>query len=300
MKRILLALALPALAVAEQPTLPKNEVSITTEGEYRIIRANGIPDHKPGAFPNPGNPNTISEQKYVFRVPAKPTAASQPTPMRMYPFGIAVNGVVFDPFAAEWWQGNREWQYEPLSGNYDLGTDDSNAHVQPNGAYHYHGLPYGWLKQLIGSEKKMVLLGWAADGFPIYNNYDHSDPNDPKSPTKKVLSSYHIKKTPRPAGSPRGNPDGTFIADYEYIAGAGDLDECNGRFGVTPEFPEGIYHYCLTDVFPFIPRMHKGTPDSSFFRKGPPMGPGGPGAPGGKGRRGGPGAGQFPGGPPPR
>ena len=297
MKVILLALALPITAAISQTAQPTNEVSITKEGEYRLIKANGIPDHKPGAFPNPGNPNSIRPQSYSFRIPLKPKASAAPSAVRMYPFGVALNGVVFDPGAAEWWQGNHDWQYEPLSGNYDLGTDDSNAHVQPNGAYHYHGMPYGWLKQLTGGENKMVQLGWAADGFPIYNNYDHADPKDPKSPVKKLLSSYHFKKGQRPSGSPGGPYDGTFVADYEYVKGSGDLDECNGRFGPTPEFPEGTYHYCLTDVFPFIPRLMKGTPDPSFFRKGPPTGPGGPGSPG---RRGGPGAAPPQGGFPPQ
>ena len=60
----------------------------------------------------------------------------------MQPFGVAVNGVVFDPGAAEWF--NRDprsgWQYEPLAGKINLGVDESFAHVQPNGAYHYHGM----------------------------------------------------------------------------------------------------------------------------------------------------------------
>jgi len=53
-------------------------------------------------------------------------------------------------------------------------------------------------------------------------------------------------------------PMGTFAQDWEYVAGSGDLDECNGRFGVTPEFPEGIYHYYATDTYPFFQRCVKG------------------------------------------
>src|SRR4051812_19543160 len=113
-----------------------NRVSITTEGDYRVIRANGLPDHTPGQFPNRNNPNRIAAQNYNFRVPLLPQIASQPTKLRMGPFGVAVNGVVFDPAAAEWWNGNLDWQYEPLSGAINLGVDASNAHVQPNGAYH--------------------------------------------------------------------------------------------------------------------------------------------------------------------
>jgi hypothetical protein len=40
--------------------------------------------------------------------------------------------------------------------------------------------------------------------------------------------------------------------------GSGDLDECNGRMGVTPEFPDGIYHYYATDSYPFFQRCVKG------------------------------------------
>ena len=53
-------------------------------------------------------------------------------------------------------------------------------------------------------------------------------------------------------------PMGAFTQDYEYVEGLGDLDECNGRFGVTPEFPEGIYYYVVTDDFPFFTRCLKG------------------------------------------
>ncbi len=42
------------------------------------------------------------------------------------------------------------------------------------------------------------------------------------------------------------------------MAGSGDLDECNGRTGVTPEFPNGIYHYYATDTYPFLQRCVKG------------------------------------------
>ena len=43
---------------------------------------------------------------------------------------------------------------------------------------------------------------------------------------------------------------GAFTQDYEYVEGLGDLDQCNGRFGVTPEFPNGIYYYVVSDDFP--------------------------------------------------
>jgi hypothetical protein len=226
----------------------------------------------------------------------------------MQPFGVAVNGVVFDPFAAEWWRGDQSsgWQYEPQSGAIDLGLDEHNAHVQPNGAYHYHGIPHGLLKRLSSGEKRMTLLGWAADGFPVYGPLAHAEAKDAQSPLKTMKSGYQIKKGPRPAdAAPGGNHDGSFVQDYEWVEGHGDLDASNGRMGVTPEFPQGTYYYVLTEQFPYIPRQFVGKPDASFERRGPPRGPGGfgfgpPGfgPPPPRGRRGGPGFGPPP--PPPR
>jgi hypothetical protein len=54
-----------------------------------------------------------------------------------------VNGIPFDAATNEFWNNNRAWNYDALSGKIQLGTDSSNAHVQPGGVYHYHGLPHG-------------------------------------------------------------------------------------------------------------------------------------------------------------
>lgn len=255
------------------------EVRIEVQGEARVIRANGIPDHPTGPFPGRGNPNAIAPQRHEFRVPAAPQAAAQPTRTGMNPFGVAVNGVLFDAAAAEWWRDDRSsgWQYEALGGGRNLGIDAEHAHVQPTGAYHYHGLPSSLLTRLTGGQPKMVLLGWAADGFPIYGPWIPTVAADLGSPLKRAKASYRLKTGMR-HGGPGGAPDGTFVEDWEYASGGGDLDECNGRFGATPEYPNGTYHYVLTDDFPFVPRMWRGTPDPSFQRRpggaggGPPAG----------------------------
>lgn len=270
----------------ETATTIPSRVSITVEGAYRIITSNGIPNHEPGTFPNRGNPHTISAQSYRFRVPAKPQAAKVVTPLRHNLFGVALNGVVFDPGTAEYWQNDRrgDWNYEALSGRINLGIDHSLAHVQPNGAYHYHGIPKGLIEALGGNADQMLQVGWAADGFPIYAPRVYSVADDAQSELRAMKSSYRLKSGTRPSG-PGGKYDGTFTADYEYVAGTGDLDECNGRTGVTPEFPQGTYYYVLTEEFPHIPRQLRGTPDESFS-KGPPGGAGGPpgGGPPGGGR----------------
>jgi hypothetical protein len=94
--------------------------------------------------------------------------------------------------------------------------------------------------------------------------------DDLQSPTRRLRSSYRLRGGQRKDG-PGGKFDGTFVEDFEFVAAAGDLDECNGRTGPTPEFPGGTYYYVLTDEFPYIPRQFRGVANSSF-RHGPPPG----------------------------
>jgi hypothetical protein len=268
MPRIILVL----LAATAFAALPTSLVTTAESDGARTFRSNGIPDHKPGEFPRRGNPNAIRAQDYQFRITLTPRVAERVTDARGAFFGVAINGVPFEPGTGEFWEGQREWNYEARSGFIDLGLDEHNAHVQPTGAYHYHGLPTGLIAQLGGDGKRMLLIGYAADGFPIYTAYAHAEAKDPASPLRKMRSSWQLKKGSRPDG-PRGRYDGKFTADFEYAAGSGDLDECHGRFGVTPEHPEGIYYYCVTDEFPFIGRSWRGEPDESFFKH---RGPGAP------------------------
>ncbi|MCL6271277.1 YHYH protein [Sansalvadorimonas sp. 2012CJ34-2] len=220
----------------------------------------------------PAREHDIVQSDGILRtLPANPETEEEITPLRLQDFGLAVNGVPFDPGAAEWYKGNRrsEWQYEPMSGAIPLGIDANIAHVQPTGAYHYHGLPELLLLSLgINQNSHSPLVGWAADGFPIYSQYGYQNPDNPNSPIVEMTSSYALRKGARPSGgdNPGGRYDGTFVADYVYTAGAGNLDECNGRFTVAPEFPYGTYAYFLTKKWPVIPRCFCGEPSDDFSR----------------------------------
>jgi len=144
------------------------------------------------------------------------------------------------------------------------------------------------MNRLGGDGKKMLLVGYAADGFPIYTSWAYTVATNASSPLTKMRSSWQLKKGGR-VGGPGGKPDGKYTRDYEYVLGSGDLDECNGRFGVTLEYPQGTYYYCITDEFPQLARSWRGTPDQSFMkaRMGGPGGPRGFGGPPGQlgGRR---------------
>jgi hypothetical protein len=238
----------------------------------RSLTANGLPDHAVGTFPNADNPNTIAAQNLSVSLTVTPAETSVVTPRvgATNKPGIALNGIVLDPGTAgtcndagacqQGGQAVGNWSLEALGQTaFKWGTDTSNAHVQPNGLYHYHGIPEGLVTKLSSGNKAMTLIGWAADGFPIYARHGYTVATDAGSAVKVLISSYRLKATPdvnRPATTLY--PLGTFTQDYEYVAGAGDLDECNGRTGVTPEFPKGTYHYYATDTYPYLQRCVKG------------------------------------------
>jgi len=263
------------LAGGAPPDLPASVVNIEVQGERRIITSNCIPGHPVGRFPNRNCPLEIRAQDFHFEVAAAPVAVEKPVPMGAWLFGVCINGVVLDP-TGPYWDGDsaRDWQFEVMSATARpyLGLDGNNAHVQPSGEYHYHSVPEGLLEGLGAgpdAAPAVVLIGYAADGFPIYGPVGPADPQDPQSPLQTLRPSYRLRAGARPGG-PGGVHDGTFVEDFEYVPGLGDLDECNGRVGVTLEHPAGIYHYILTRAYPFIPRLYRGVPSEDFTHGAPP------------------------------
>jgi hypothetical protein len=102
------------------------------------------------------------------------------------------------------------------------------------------------------------IIGWAFDGNPIFGPYGYSDPTDQSSTIAKLNTSFKLKTnlvfdastnpTPVRTAGPllSEEPAGKFIEDYEYSFGLGDLDQYNGRFCKTPDFPSGRYCYFIT------------------------------------------------------
>ena len=155
------------------------------------------------------------------------------------------------------------------------GFDCAKAHPAM-GNYHHHQNPSAFnLDQLvisnicdlypadglyvIDSTQHSPLLGFAYDGFPIYGAYAFKN-TDGTGGIVRMKSAYHKRNitvrtdhadgtnvTDGPAVSTT-YPLGYFREDYEFIAGnsADVLDEHNGRFCTTPEYPQGIYCYFTT------------------------------------------------------
>ncbi|MBX2836089.1 MAG: YHYH protein [Gammaproteobacteria bacterium] len=255
----------------------------TCSESERLLTANGLPDHPVGEFPNPANPNTIAEQAVSASYTLTPQLTDSATQLGgpAGTVGFILNGIKIDAGTGGSCNDTGDtcslggnvgsWSIEALTQSYfDFGTDTNNAHVQPGGSYHYHGMPEGFIEKQGGGPTTMTLIGWAADGFPIYARYGYTDANDANSPLTIMTGSYQLVSNV-PSNRPATDlyELGTFLQDWEYVAGSGDLDECNGRTGVTPEFPAGIYHYYATDTYPYLIRCVKGEVEGG----GPPPQP---------------------------
>lgn len=257
---------------------PANQVAWSIAGSNRVVLTNQVPDHdNVGPFPDFADPFALRAVPVELRMPTLPVAAAQPQSIGQSRFGVAINGILLDP-AGPWWRGDyrTDWQFEVMSERirHYIGLDASNGHVQPSGAYHYHGTPERYVKQLARTlvqsrapgVDSLLLIGWAADGYPIYRPFMPDTAAGSRALSRELRPSYRLKAGLRPAGAPLGSYDGTFAKDYEYVAGVGDLDECNGMWlATTPEYPSGTYAYFVTRDFPHIPRRWRGQPDQSFY-----------------------------------
>ena len=123
------------------------------------------------------------------------------------------------------------------------------------------------------------ILGWAYDGNPIYGPYGFSN-IDGTGQIRRMVSGYENQTTS--INRPQFDT-GFFVEDYIFT-GRGDLDDHNGRYCVTPDYPNGVYAYFITinnvvdssgpfndyrrPVFPYVVGNSYGsTPNSLNFQK---------------------------------
>ena len=97
----------------------------------------------------------------------------------------------------------------------------------------------------IPSEFHSPIIGWAYDGNPIYGPYGYLKNQGGTIVQMKSGYSLDLKEGRPPISI---YPEGFFIEDYTYrdVSDNTVLDENNGRFCVTPEFPNGTYAYFAT------------------------------------------------------
>lgn len=235
-------------------------VAITVDEGTCAISSNAVPNHDfnaTGRFAN-----SFRQQNQSFSVTASPAPAARTTALSLqYDNAVFLNGVKLDLMAAGCYGvgdgrigcGNMEspYRYDPLGAGSNFGADEHNAHTQPDGTYHYHGNPMA-LFVLSNATEPSPVIGFAADGFPIFGSFILDGDQ-----VRMAKSSYQLKSGERDGG-PGGTYDGTFIDDWEYVEGSGDLDACNGML------QDGIYGYVVTESYPHVMACFTGTPDPSF------------------------------------
>lgn len=256
-----------------------------------IVRANGIPNHD---FESSLG-CCAREQNYAWSIPLNPvedTDGSLAMAPERGPIAVAVNGAAIygpedgpgsDAVALDqgYFVENRQRIELGVCGGHSEQQGHYHYHWDAN-CMHWHGSADGGIEnydfaQVDGSEHSQI-IGFAFDGYPIYGLYGY----DASGSLAEMTSSYRLKAS--------GGNGYNGIDDWEYVAGLGDLDECNGHFGPTPEAPEGIYHYHSTRVngagglgFPYFLLCYHGVADAGNFNPGGQgNGPGGPPPPPGR------------------
>ena len=245
-------------------------VDLTMNETHITIVTNGLPDHDFESTLACSQANDCTRaQNYEWTIPRSPVndttgghdATNCPEANGDYEcaaalgeVAIAINGVPFygpedgpggDAVASQ--HGAYEEDRQPI----ELGV--CHAHNGQGGTFHYHAdanclhwhpdegetiLDYdistpAAVAQNTANGSHSAVIGVAMDGYPIYGLWGYDDQMN----IVEMRSSYELKE---------GETGYNGIDDYVYVQGLGHLDVCNGHFGPTPDFPDGIYHYHST------------------------------------------------------
>lgn len=237
--------------------LPANVQKIQYSQKYVYIGCSGIPAYSIGPWPH--DPNAAAEQDFEFKLPRSPqeeTSSKLSTPLG--PEGVLINGVaMFNSKDANSYNNQDVWHSNAVVVEASS-FDSCLGHPQAIGIYHHHQNPVCLYN--MDPTKHSPIIGYAFDGYPVYGAYGYANP-DGTGGIKRMRSSYRLRNITQRTSLPDGTrlspsqygpdvsaqyPLGYYIEDYEYVDSLGDLDQYNGRFTVTPEYPNGIYAYFAT------------------------------------------------------
>lgn len=242
-----------------------------------FVKTQGLPDTV-GAYTNPGD---VVGNGFMFKFPRNPIAGTglDETPEE-YGIGTLINGVIiFGLGDGKSYDNKKVWIGEAYYSEGETLDDRFAAHRQQDGVYHSHATPRILYEE--GSSVHSPIVGWAFDGYPIYGPYAYSDSMNAGSSIVRMESNYELttatdrttmngQMIPPPDHGPDFTEEeaGAYIQDYDYSwTNGGHLDEHNGRWCVTPEYPSGTYAYFVTidaaykPVFPYyLGTTYYGTP----------------------------------------
>jgi hypothetical protein len=237
--------------------LPANVQLVRYSANSVYVSSSDIPGYSIG--PWPGDPNIPANQNFVFKIPRNPSVNNgTKTPTPLGTIAAWVNGVAtFNALDAMSYQNQNIWHQNAVLVEASS-FDACLGHPAPGGVYHHHQNPR--CLYAADSSQHSPLLGYAFDGYPMYGPYGFANA-DGSGGIKRMESGYRLRsitqRTTLPDGtvlSPSqygpnvsgGFPLGYYVEDFEYVEGLGTLDRYNGRWTVTPEYPDSIYAYFVT------------------------------------------------------
>ena len=216
-----------------------SNVTVTTDGTAMRYVSNGLPNHDlADAYLVPiGQEQPFTEfqiiptEGYVVEspidvtIPLVPVYSEATTDTSLGMIGVMISGApLFNDYE------NPERSIVAMDDQHEQDgakfLDDCNGHpLQRGNSYHYHASPPCVTVTVDKTATAhSTMIGVLLDGFPIYG--------------------------------PQGK-NGVIVTNA-------DLDECSGHVEVTPEFPNGIYHYHLTtQEAPYSVDCYRGEVDAS-------------------------------------
>jgi hypothetical protein len=203
--------------VATNYAVPSNPLNVSASGASVIKSA-----------------TVLKDQNYDYTLPLTPVYTKAVTATNQGPIGVLLDGAaLYNPYEANHstvaTSDNFIADVNGVSASF---LDSCDGHPGPGGQYHYHGLPACLVSYATGgsatvtsvttisgtttspasernaASQRPVILGFAFDGFGIYDN----------------------------------------VAMNGRTIRVSSLDACNGIFSPVPGYPHGVYHYVLENV----------------------------------------------------
>ena len=215
-------------------------VNIFAEGSDIVIQADGVPGHKSPYFPKSVD---LSNGGYYYWIDQN---------------SDGVNDM--------WSPGDSEFRQNP------------NFIAEQNYSFR---IPIKPTKASSPTQTSLGPIGVSINGAPFYNQYE-----GPNTATDLIVPGQGVARsldgsTGHPAQQGRYHyhmiPDSLLTASEDNFLGfaadgfpvygpknvdgnnASGLDDCNGEYGPTPDFPDSIYHYHTISVAPYIVGAYCGT-----------------------------------------
>ncbi len=221
----------PALPESLRRVLPGVH-SVRDAGDKLEVRSAGISFDSFGALEANAYDVPMGPQKLFFEFPRTPAKTQVSVSAPLGVIGAFVSGKpIYNPISTVSYNGQGIWHRDAVRAN---GASGNLLTIL-----------------LAGRGKYPPIIGYALDGFPIYGPHAPGATRSSyrlRSIEERTVLPDGTKLAPGQYGPPvsASEPLGSFVEDYEYREGAGDLDAHNGRFAATPEFPNGTYAYYLS------------------------------------------------------